>query len=230
MPTTILVVDDDRAIVRLVESYLRQAQFAVKTAYDGSTALHVLRREAIDLLILDLMLPDQSGWEITRTLRADRRLAGLPIIMLTARATDSDKIIGLELGADDYITKPFNPHEVVARARTVLRRVGNANHSVVIRVGGLEMDIERRQVTVDGAAIDLTPTEFSILKTLLQNPRYVFSRSELIARSLGYEYESIERTLDSHIRNLRKKIEPDSANPRYIQTVYGVGYRLEGDS
>ncbi|MBE2271139.1 MAG: response regulator transcription factor [Anaerolinea sp.] len=229
MTATILVVDDDRSIVRLVASYLEQAQFKVQTAFDGSTALHILHNEPIDLLVLDLMLPDQNGWEITRQLRANRRLNNLPIIMLTARATDTDKILGLELGADDYITKPFNPHEVVARVRSVLRRVASPPQSVLIRVGALEMDVERRAVTIEGTAIDLTPTEFSILKVLMQNPNYVFSRSELITRSLGYEYESIERTLDSHIRNLRKKIEPDTSNPRYIQTVYGVGYRLEGD-
>ncbi len=227
MPQTILVVDDDKAIVRIVGSYLQQAGFAVLTAYDGTTALQVVRREPVDLAILDLMLPDRDGWEVTRMIRTDKRLSALPIIMLTAKIGDTDKIVGLELGADDYITKPFNPREVVARVRSVLRRTNPAQPANVLHIGGIEMHIDRRTVTVDGQHIDLTPTEFSILKLLLQNPNYVFSRSELIERSLGYEYESIERTLDSHIRNLRKKIEPDAANPRYIQTVYGVGYKME---
>ena len=227
MPQTILVVDDDKAIVRIVGSYLQQAGFAVLTAYDGTTALQVVRRGPVDLAILDLMLPDRDGWEVTRMIRTDKRLSALPIIMLTAKIGDTDKIVGLELGADDYITKPFNPREVVARVRSVLRRTNPAQPANVLHIGGIEMRIDRRTVTVDGQQIDLTPTEFSILKLLLQNPNYVFSRSELIERSLGYEYESIERTLDSHIRNLRKKIEPDAANPRYIQTVYGVGYKME---
>jgi two-component system, OmpR family, alkaline phosphatase synthesis response regulator PhoP len=227
MSQTILVVDDDRAIVRVVEGYLHQAGFAALTAYDGTTALHLVRRETVDLVLLDLMLPDRDGWEVTRTIRTDKRLSTLPIIMLTAKIGDTDKIVGLELGADDYITKPFNPREVVARVRSVLRRTHPGQPANLLHVGPIEMQVDRRLVTIDGQHVDLTPTEFSILKLLLQNPNYVFSRSELIERSLGYEYESIERTLDSHIRNLRKKIEPDASNPRYIQTVYGVGYKME---
>ncbi|MCB9438347.1 MAG: response regulator transcription factor [Anaerolineales bacterium] len=226
MSQTILIVDDDRDIVRALAGYFEQAGFVTRTAYDGATALTIIRAEAITLVVLDLMLPDRDGWEITRTIRADRRLEQLPIIMLTARVGDSDKLLGLELGADDYITKPFNPHEVIARTRTVLRRVQpQASH--IIQIGELIMDTDSRRVTLDSQFIDLTPTEYAILKTLMQNPNYVFSRSELITRSLGHEYESIERTLDSHIRNLRKKIEPDTSQPRYIQTVYGVGYKIE---
>lgn len=226
MSQTILIVDDDRDIVRALVGYFEQAGFATRTAYDGATALNIIRAERVALVVLDLMLPDRDGWEITRTIRADRRLEQLPIIMLTARVGDSDKLLGLELGADDYITKPFNPHEVIARTRTVLRRAQpQASH--LIQIGGLIMDTDSRHVTCDGNFIDLTPTEYAILKTLMQNPNYVFSRSELITRSLGHEYESIERTLDSHIRNLRKKIEPDTSQPRYIQTVYGVGYKIE---
>lgn len=226
MPQTILIVDDDHDIVRTLVSYFEQAGFETRTAYDGSTALNIIRAEEITLVVLDLMLPDRDGWEITRIIRSDKRVAHLPIIMLTARVGDSDKLLGLELGADDYVTKPFNPPEVVARARTVLRRV-QTNVTHIIHIDGLEMDMDSRRVTCNGHLMDLTPTEYTILKTLMQNPNYVFSRAELITRSLGYEYASIERTLDSHIRNLRKKIETDPGQPRYIQTVYGVGYKIE---
>lgn len=227
MQKTILVVDDDKSIVRLVSSYLEQEHFNVFKAYNGETALQILRREIIDLVVLDLMMPERDGWDVTRTIRNDKRLADLPIIMLTARIGDTDKILGLELGADDYVTKPFNPREVVARVRTVLRRTVPKQASNTLRVGTIVMHVDSRSVTVNNDSVDLTPTEFALLKTLLLHPNYVFSRSELIEQSLGYEYESIERTLDSHIRNLRKKIEP-SEEPTYIQTVYGIGYKLEG--
>jgi two-component system alkaline phosphatase synthesis response regulator PhoP len=227
----ILVVDDDKEIVRLVRAYLEQAGFQVLIAYDGETALHVLRRDRPDLVVLDLMLPDRDGWDITRLVRADGVLASTPIVMLTARVEDSDKIIGLELGADDYITKPFNPREVVARVRSVLRRSqSDATQSQprVLQLGGLLMDLDRHEVMLDGRPIELTPTEFELLRTLMENAGYAFTRMELIEQGLGYEYEGIERTLDSHIKNLRKKIEPDPKRPTYIQTVYGVGYRLVG--
>jgi two-component system alkaline phosphatase synthesis response regulator PhoP len=228
----ILIVDDDREIVRLLRGYFEQERYRVSAAYDGATAMQLLRSEPPNLVMLDIMLPDRDGYEITRAVRANPSLTAVPIIMLTARIGDSDKITGLELGADDYITKPFNPREVVARVRSVLRRA-HILTAVPLhaprQVGELEMDISRRRVTVSGQNVELTPTEFALLRTLLENPDYVFSRAELIARSLGDEYESIERTLDSHIRNLRKKIEPDAANPTYIQTVYGVGYRLRHD-
>jgi len=224
----ILVVDDDKQIVRLVRSYLEQAGFVVFTAYDGRTALATLRRETPDLLVLDLMLPDQDGWDITRQIRADKRLAAIPIIMLTARVEDSDKILGLELGADDYITKPFNPRELVARVRALLRRtqLDGQQAPPVLQSAGLSMDVGRRDVRVDGRLIELTPTEFSILRTLLESSGYVFTRGELIEKAMGYTYDGMDRTLDSHIRNLRRKIEPDPKKPTYIQTVYGVGYRL----
>jgi two-component system alkaline phosphatase synthesis response regulator PhoP len=227
----ILVVDDDKEIVRLVRAYLEQAGFQVLIAYDGETALHVLRRDRPDLVVLDLMLPDRDGWDITRLVRADGVLASTPIVMLTARVEDSDKIIGLELGADDYITKPFNPREVVARVRSVLRRSqSDATQSQprVLQLGGLLMDLDRHEVMLDGRPIELTPTEFELLRTLMENAGYAFTRMELIEQGLGYEYEGMERTLDSHIKNLRKKIEPDPKRPTYIQTVYGVGYRLVG--
>ena len=234
MPTsitgqTILVVDDDKEIVRLVRAYLEKAGYQVLTAYDGSTALHILRRERPALVVLDLMLPDQDGWDITRLVRSDPALASMPIIMLTARIDDTDKIIGLELGADDYVTKPFNPREVVARVRSVLRRAHSGAavpQSRVLTTGDLSMDVNRHLVTLRQQEVELTATEFNLLKVLLENPGYAYTRSELIEQALGYEYEGSERTLDSHMRNLRRKIDPDTDRPSYIQTVYGVGYRL----
>lgn len=226
----ILVVDDDRQIVRLVRSYLEQAGYDVLTAYDGETALHMLRREHPDLVVLDLMLPDRDGWQITRIVRGDETLAATPIIMLTARVDDTDKIVGLELGADDYVTKPFNPREVVARVRAVLRRAaGMPAQTRTLRVGELRMDVESYQVTRGDTPIELTPTEFDLLKLLMENPDRVFTRLKLLEKVQGYAYEGMERTIDSHVKNLRKKIEPDPSHPTYIQTVYGVGYKLRGD-
>jgi two-component system alkaline phosphatase synthesis response regulator PhoP len=221
----ILVVDDDREVVRLIRAYLEQAGFEVLAAHDGDTAVHIIRRERPDLLLLDLMLPGKDGWEITRLVRADAALAHIPIIMLTARVDDTDKIVGLELGADDYVTKPYNPREVVARVRARLRQPDVAP-AQTLRVGGLEMDVRRRDVRVDGRPVELTPTEFSLLQVLLEQAGYVLTRGELTRRALGVDFEGVERTLDSHIRNLRQKIEPDPATPTYVQTVYGVGYRL----
>jgi two-component system, OmpR family, alkaline phosphatase synthesis response regulator PhoP len=227
MNQRILVVDDDKQIVRLVQSYLEQAGYAVLTAYDGATALRTIRTERPDLVVLDLMLPDQDGWSITRTVRADAHQADLPIIMLTARVEDTDKIVGLEIGADDYIAKPFNPRELVARVRAVLRRGSGAPaQSHVIELGALRIDLDRHAVTRAGQALDVTPTEFDLLKVLMEYPGHAFTRAELIEKGLGYTYDGLDRGIDSHIKNLRKKIEPDPINPTYIQTVYGVGYRL----
>lgn len=226
----ILVVDDDKKIVRLVRSYLEQAGYQVLTAYDGETALHTIRREKPDLVVLDLMLPDHDGWEITRLVRGDASLADLPIIMLTARVEDTDKIVGLELGADDYISKPFNPREVVARVRAVLRRVGGgAAQPHVLQVGELRLDLDRHQAMLGDRSLELTPTEFDLLKMFMENPGYAFTRLELIEKGLGYAYAGLERTIDSHIKNLRKKLDlaPDSL--AYIETVHGVGYRLRGE-
>ena len=227
----ILVVDDDHDIVRLVRAYLEKGGFQVLTANDGETALHILRRDRPALVVLDLMLPDRDGWDITRLVRSDSSLADMPIIMLTARIDDTDKIIGLELGADDYVTKPFNPREVVARVRTVLRRTQGSSvpkQSRVLQHADLIVDLDRREVMVKGQSVELTATEFNLLRTLMESPGYAFTRSELIEQALGYEYEGSERTLDSHMRNLRRKIEPTAGEPSYIQTVYGVGYRLVG--
>lgn len=225
----ILVVDDDQSLVRVVQAYLEKAGFQVLTAYDGETALHTLRRDRPNLVVLDLMLPDRDGWDITRLVRSDPILAKTPIIMLTARADDTDKIVGLELGADDYITKPFNPREVVARVRSVLRRSqgGEAsNQRKILQLDTLIIDLNRHEVMLGGRTLNLTSTEFNLLKAMMENPGYVFTRSELIEQAMGYEYEGSERTLDSHMRNLRRKIESDSDQAILIQTVYGVGYRL----
>jgi two-component system alkaline phosphatase synthesis response regulator PhoP len=230
MGQKILVVDDDRQIVRLVSSYLEQAGYDVATAYDGAAALWQVRHERPDLMILDLMLPDRDGWEVTRTIRADASLTDLPIIMLTARVEDTDKIVGLEVGADDYITKPFNPREVVARVRALLRRAsGPASTPHILRAGGITMDLDRHEVSVEGRTVDLTPTEFELLKVLVESPCHALSRTLLMEKGLGFEYAAMERTVDSHIKNLRRKIEPDSSRPRYIQSVFGVGYRLQAD-
>lgn len=224
----ILVVDDDKSIVKVVRSYLEQAGYEVRVAYDGVTALHSLRSEKPDLLVLDLMLPDRDGWEITRLIRADATLGATPIIMLTARVEDADKIVGLELGADDYITKPFNTREIVARVRALLRRAHFAQSAppALLRVGGLALDIDQRTLTIHEKAVDLTRTEFTLLQILMANPGHTFTRDELLEKSMGYAYEGMGRTLDTHMSNLRKKIEPDPSAPIYIQTVYGVGYRM----
>ncbi len=224
---TILVVDDDLEITRLLSGYLQQAGYDVLLAHDGQTAMQRIRAQRPDLLVLDLMLPDRDGWDITRALRAEPATAQLPIIMLTARVDDVDKILGLELGADDYVTKPFNPRELVARVRALLRRATGAPRTAhVLQVGALQLDVGRREVLVNREEVELTPTEFDLLRTLMENPGYVFTRDELLEKGLGYAYSGMGRTLDTHIKNLRYKIEPDPREPTYIQTIYGVGYRL----
>ena len=229
MGQRILVVDDDKEIVRILRAYLEKAGYAVLIAYDGETALHVIRSDRPDLVVLDLMLPDRDGWEITRIVRADTALAATPIVMLTARVESDDKIRGLNIGADDYVPKPFNPHEVVARVRAVLRRAyGDSAQTHMIQLGGLLLDIDHHEVQIDGRPVELTPTEFDLLRTLMENPGHAFTRLALIEQGLGYAYDGMERTLDSHIRNLRRKIEPDTSNPTYIKTVFGVGYRMLG--
>ena len=190
MAQRILVVDDDKQIARLVQSYLEKSGFVVLTAYDGDNALRVIRHERPDLVVLDLMLPGRDGMEITRTLRADERLASIPILMLTARVEDTDKILGLEVGADDYLTKPFNPQEVVARVRAILRRSGALpTVAHVVQIGGIRLDVDQHTLEVNGEKIDTTPTEFSILRTLMENPNRAFTRGELIEKALGYAYE-----------------------------------------
>jgi two-component system alkaline phosphatase synthesis response regulator PhoP len=229
MGQRVLVVDDDKEIVRIVRAYLEKAGFNVLTAYEGETALHIIRSDRPDLVVLDLMLPDRDGWSVTRIVRGDPSLAATPIVMLTARVEGEDRVLGLDLGADDYIPKPFNPHEVVARVRAVLRRANkDFGQSHIIQIGQLLLDADQHEVQLAGKPIELTPTEFDLLKTLMEYPGRAFTRQSLIEQGLGYNYEGMERTLDSHIRNLRRKIEPDPAEPVYIRTVFGVGYRMQG--
>ncbi len=231
MAQRILVVDDDREIVRLLSAYLEQSNYKVLTAYDGETALHILRRERPDLVILDLMLPDRDGWDVTRIIRSDPTLKNIPIVMLTARVEDQDKIVGLELGADDYVTKPFNPREVMARVRAVLRRAqGELTSPQVLQVGELTIDLAAHQVLVNGQPLRLTPTEFALLRALAEHPGHVLTRLELIEKGLGYSYEGLERTVDSHIKNLRRKLDEAGAAADIIETVFGVGYRLREPS
>jgi len=224
----ILVIDDEINITRLVRNYLEQAGYRVLTAPNAETGLHALRREKPDLLVLDLGLPDRDGWDLTRQIRADRQLASLPIIMLTARVDESDRIVGLELGADDYITKPFNPREVVARVRAVLRRTNalKTTSSQRISIAELTLDLGEHTLTVRDGQVELTPTEFELLALFMENPGHTYTREELLEKTLGYSYEGTSRTLDSHIRNLRQKIEPNPAEPIYIQTVHRIGYRF----
>ncbi len=227
MAQRVLVVDDDQQIVRLVRSYLEQAGMIVMMAYDGETAMHMIKKERPDLVILDLMLPGHNGWSITRWLRADAHLADIPVLMLTAKVEDTDKISGLELGADDYLTKPFNPLEVVARVKAILRRSrGGFQPPHVLENGTLRLDLDQHTLMHENQSVDLTRTEFAILSALMANPNYAFTREELVEKALGYSYDGLERTLDTHIKNLRKKIGDDPARPRYIETVFGVGYRF----
>jgi len=230
MPQYILVVDDDKQIARLVRSYLEQAGYRVSVAYEGNEALQSIRADRPDLIVLDLMLPGKDGWEITRIIRGDKDLSGVPIIMLTARVEDTDKIVGLELGADDYIPKPFNPREVVARVRAVLRRFGGGMQPAnILTVGPVRLDADQHVVTAPGGPVDLTPTEFDLLHLLMKYPNRAFTRLDMIEQALGYSYEGMERTIDSHVKNIRRKLDISKGAPGYIETVYGVGYRLVGD-
>ena len=219
----ILIVDDEPEIVRLVVDYLSAAGFTTSSAANGSDALMRAHAEPPDLVILDLGLPGLHGLDVTRTLR---RTSDVPIIMLTARDDETDKLIGLELGADDYVTKPFSPRELVARVRAVLRRRAASGHSDIINAGDLTLDIPRMRVSREGHQIGLTATEFALLAALARQPGRVFTRSQLLDAIHGVAFESYERAIDAHIKNVRRKLEPDPRSPRYIQTVYGVGYRL----
>ena len=222
---TILVVDDEPKIVKTVRAYLESAGFRVVTAGDGQMALTVYRHEKPSLVILDLGLPGIDGLDVARTLRQE---ANVPIIMLTARVDETDRLIGLELGADDYVTKPFSPRELVARVRAVLRRAGPEMERALgpVSAGDVIIDLERRQVSVGGRRVDLSPTEFDLLTVLARHPGRVFTRLEILDRVQGYAFEGYERTVDAHVKNLRQKIEPDPKDPRYVLTVYGVGYKF----
>lgn len=225
---TILVVDDDPEITRILRDYLHQEQFNVITVHTGGSALQRIHSDRPDCVVLDVMLPDQDGWSVIRAVRGDKRVMHTPIILLTARVDDTDKIIGLEIGADDYITKPFNPREVIARIRVQLRHTQQqaAPQETEILIGALRIDLERHMVYLHDQVIELTATEFAILQTFMQNAGYVFTRDELTEKALGYSFAGLGRTIDSHIKNLRHKIEADPRNPAYILTVYGVGYRF----
>lgn len=224
---TILLVDDEPKIIQLARDYLEHAGFHVLTANDGKGALTVWRAAKPDLLVLDLGLPNLDGLDVTRALR---RESNIPIIMLTARSEESDKLVGLELGADDYIVKPFSPKELVARVRAVLRRVENASSaSEIIRAADVTLDIARMRVTIAGKNIEVTPTEFQLLTVLARQPGRIFTRAQLLDAARGVAFESYERAIDAHIKNLRRKIEPDPREPRYVLTVYGVGYKFRDE-
>lgn len=224
---SVFIVDDDLKLTKLLKSYFDKEGFVTYLAHDGTSAVQAILDKKPDLVILDLMLPGMSGWDICRQLRKDSEV---PIIMLTARDEETDRIIGLEMGADDYVTKPFSPREVVARARAILRRTQKTTKSTeVIRIGDLLVDIERHLVKRGEETLDLTPTEFKILELLATSPNRVFSRLQIVERVQGYAFEGYERTVDAHMKNLRRKIEENAKEPRYIQTVYGVGYRLNGE-
>ena len=226
MSKTILVVDDEPEIVRLVRSYLEQEGYRVVTAYNGEEALYASRHEKPDLVVLDVLMPKMDGLEFTRRVRREQ---DIPIIMLTARADETDRIVGLEMGADDYVTKPFSPREVVARVRAVLRRSQPADKKSeppMLRAGPITLDRSTHVVTVGDEPVDLTPTEFDVLATLMRKTGRVYSRTEILEAVQGVAFEAYERTVDAHIKNLRQKIESDPGNPQYVLTVRGAGYRL----
>jgi len=224
MGKVILIVDDEPQIVRVLKGYLETAGFQVVTASDGTEAMAAFRHESPDLVILDLMLPEVDGLDVARAIR---RQGDVPIIMLTARVEETDRLIGLELGADDYVTKPFSPREVVARVRAVLRRTERTEPaSRTLKEGDIVLDPDKRQVTVQGRPVELTPTEFDLLAVLMETPGRVFSRMQLLDKVQGYAYEGYERTVDAHVKNLRQKIEEDPKQPRVILTVYGLGYKF----
>jgi len=225
---SVLIVDDDVKLVKLLQTYFEKEGYMAYSANDGLDALQVVREKKPDIMVLDLMLPGLDGLDVCRKIRKDN---DIPIIMLTARDEESDRLIGLEIGADDYVTKPFSPKEVVARAKTILRR---ANKEVVrsepIQVGALIIDLERHQVTNGGQIVDVTPTEFKIMELLAANAGKVYSRLQIVEQIQGHSCEGYERTIDAHIKNLRRKIETNPKEPQHIQTVYGIGYKFAGET
>jgi len=219
----ILIVDDEPKILRLVHDFLAAAGFRTSSARSGDEALMRVRTEAPDLVILDLGLPGLDGLDVTRAIR---RSGDLPIIMLTARDDESDKLVGLELGADDYVTKPFSPRELVARVRAVLRRQAGAAATSTLHAGDLVLDLSRMRLMRAGEPVELTATEFTLIAAMARSPGRVFTRSQLLDAIHGVAFESYERAIDAHVKNIRRKLEPDPRSPRYLETVYGVGYRL----
>jgi DNA-binding response OmpR family regulator len=239
--TTILIIEDEPELVKVLRSYLEKAGYNVLSATRGDTGLKTWELDQPDLVILDLHLPGMDGLDVAREIRRQAvalganlpgvvgapGVMGTPIIMLTARVEEADRLVGLELGADDYIAKPFSPREVVARVRAVLRRAGSAQAvAQVLHVSDLEIDLSSHMVARQGEAVELTPTEFNLLAVMAAQPGRVYSRLQLLEAAQGSAYEGYERTIDAHIKNLRAKIEPDPKNPRYIETVFGVGYRF----
>ncbi len=221
---TILIVDDKVSAQRLIADYLAANGFRTVTANNGREALYVARHEKPDLVLLDIMMPEMDGYEFLRHFRKERNT---PVIMLTAKMEETDKVVGLELGADDYVTKPFGMAELVARVRAVLRRVyEEAPSPDVLRVGDVVLDKKTHMVTLENRKVELTPSEFDLLAILMAEPGQVFSRGDLLDKLKGNAFENVERTVDVHIRNLRAKLEPDAANPKYVLTVFGVGYRF----
>jgi DNA-binding response OmpR family regulator len=224
MGKTIMVVDDEKRLVALVESYLKQEGYRVVTAFNGREALTVAQHESPDLIVLDVMMPEMDGYEFMRKHRADH---DTPIILLTARVDDEEKVIGLEVGADDYMTKPFRPRELVARVRAILRRAGEREPAAkVLKAEDIVLNRDQHTVQVSDQYVDLTPSEFDILSALMTSPGRVYSRLDLLDIIQGVRYEGYERTIDTHIKNLRGKIESDPRTPHYIETVYGSGYRF----
>ncbi len=225
MNKKILIVDDEKELRHMIKAYLEQEGYQTEIAGNGREALFVARQQKPDLIILDLMMPQMGGYDFIQTYS---READTPIIILTAKVNEMDKVLGLELGADDYVTKPFGMRELVARIRAVLRRTEKAggDGDQLLQANGIQLDIARKLVTIDQRNIDLTPTEFEILHALMKGGGRVFSRLDLLDQALGTTYEGYERTIDVHVRRLRRKIEPDPKNPRYIETVYGFGYRF----
>ena len=222
--TTVLIVEDELKITRLVRDYLEQAGFAVLEAADGQAALSIARAERPDMIVLDLSLPGMDGLDVTRRLR---QTSSVPIIMLTARIEETDRIVGLELGADDYVTKPFSPKELVARIRAVLRRAdATLGGGEMVRAGTVTIDIPKRRITVAGEHVALTATEFDVLLTLTRHPGRIFTRAQLLDSVHGVSFESYERSIDAHIKNIRRKIEADPSRPVLVLTVYGVGYKF----
>jgi len=226
---SVLIVDDDVKLVELLQTYFEQEQFLVYTAYDGIEAVELVAKRKPDIMILDIMLPGMDGREVCRKIRQNN---DVPIIMLTAKDDESDRLVGLGIGADDYVTKPFSMKEVVARAKVILRRMHGevVEKKTVLQFREITIDLDRHQVKRSGEVLDLTPTEFKLLEVLARAPERVYSRFQLMENTQGYAFDGYERTIDAHIRNLRRKLEPDSRNPQYVVTVYGVGYKFAGES
>ncbi|HMM21497.1 MAG TPA: response regulator transcription factor [Selenomonadales bacterium] len=224
----VLVVDDDEKLVKVLKAYLLKEGYTVETAFDGLVAVDKVLRFQPDVLLLDLMLPGIDGWEVCKEIR---RTSNVPIIMLTAAAGEDQRVSGLDLGADDYVTKPFSPREVLARIRAIIRRMKPtaAGEDRVLRVGNIKLNSVRHTVTVNDETVELTPTEYKLLELLMSHTGQAFTRLQLVERTQGNSYDGFERTIDSHIKNLRRKIGDDPNQPRYIRTIYGVGYKMAGD-